>query len=264
MLYQKDEISLLNNDLSDDRNISSSNGNGNENNIVYENNKVVTNSGLDSSIDSGDEYGVNNIMNNVDLKVKSFAPNDRNHKNNKNQKYKKPEVKQSHQSLSLRVSRQQICTVIDAHPPRCTHFDALRFFTGPALPLNRILPVPTRILQMSSDQPGCLHVNMDLFKWAVKLYPFISSELIADTLALALQAREVDMRASPYDLKSYLHPSGDPRVGLGGDFNPNPIYIETSEGRKEYMRFQEDLYLKSQPIRLRLIENYRDILKYYD
>jgi hypothetical protein len=217
MLYQKDEILLANDSLDyekaptsastlqrislsdpgdkkrgiqEDRNIFSDNDND-----INENNKVVINNDLDLSINR-ENHSVNNVMNNLDMKKKGVTSNDKNHRNNKNQKDVKAEVKQSfstittnikNQSLSLRVSKQQICTVIDAHPPRCTHFDALRFFTGPALPLNRILPTPTRILQMSSDQPGCLHVNMDLFKWAVNMYPFISSELIADTLALALQ-----------------------------------------------------------------------------
>ena len=41
---------------------------------------------------------------------------------------------------------------------------------------------------------------MDLYKWAYKLGPLVESELVMDCLELAADARELDMRASPYDL----------------------------------------------------------------
>jgi hypothetical protein len=37
----------------------------------------------------------------------------------------------------------------------------------------------------------------------VKIYPYISSSILLDTLELAIYAREIDMRASPYDLYQY-------------------------------------------------------------
>ena len=119
---------------------------------------------------------------------------------------------------------------------------------------------------MQLEQPGCIHVHMDLFKcvfevccaaihfclfalfvltcwchhrWAFKLYPLIPSELLLDTLEVALVARELDMRASPYDLFSYTpDPAyvsqsiqgtsiGDKYANYG--FNPEPIRIETIE-----------------------------------
>lgn len=43
---------------------------------------------------------------------------------------------------------------------------------------------------------------MDLYKWAFKLAPFAPSQLIADGFELARDIRSVDMRASPYDLRS--------------------------------------------------------------
>ena len=45
--------------------------------------------------------------------------------------------------------------------------------------------------------------NSLLFRWAFKLYPLIPSRLILDALEIALTARELDMRASPYDLFGY-------------------------------------------------------------
>ena len=44
---------------------------------------------------------------------------------------------------------------------------------------------------------------MDLYKWSYKLSPLIDSELLLDCLELAAAAREIDMRASPYDLRGY-------------------------------------------------------------
>ena len=57
--------------------------------------------------------------------------------------------------------------------------------------------------QVASEQPGCLHAGMDLYKWAAKLGPLVASELLLDCLDLAADARAVDMRASPYDLTDY-------------------------------------------------------------
>ena len=44
---------------------------------------------------------------------------------------------------------------------------------------------------------------MDLYKWAYKFYPWTPSDLIADAFELAVEIREIDMRASPYDLGVY-------------------------------------------------------------
>jgi hypothetical protein len=61
----------------------------------------------------------------------------------------------------------------------------------------------------------------------VKLFPAAPSSLLLSTLALAIRAREVDMRASPYDLHAYRPPLNSNSVGLG--FNPDPIRIETPQ-----------------------------------
>jgi hypothetical protein len=79
---------------------------------------------------------------------------------------------------------------------------------------------------------------MDLYKWAFKLAPFTPGELIADCFALARDIREMDMRASPYDLRS-----------LGFE----PIRIETTEGRMEYESQQRIFTERGEPLRARLI-----------
>jgi hypothetical protein len=141
-----------------------------------------------------------------------------------------------HTQLPLRLSAAETASVVESLPVRCSHFDAFRFFTPEAQPLNRLQPERATTAQL--EQRGCLHANMDLYKWAFKLAPFTPSELMADCFELAFAIRQVDMRASPYDCRS---------LGL------EPITIETSEGRAEYERLQRDFAERSQPLRARLL-----------
>ena len=126
-----------------------------------------------------------------------------------------------HEDLPLRVSPDEIAATVDEVGLRCTHIDAFRFFTPAAVPLNGL--EPTRATQPDLEQPGCLHASMDLYKYAFWFSPLVGSDLIADCFALARLAREVDMRASPYDLT---------------DLGYEPITVETPEGRAEYARVQ--------------------------
>jgi hypothetical protein len=114
----------------------------------------------------------------------------------------------------------------------CSHFDAFRFFTEPAAQRNA--GTPSRSDQSGWEQPGCVHANMDLYKWCYKLGPLIESELLMDCLELAADARELDMRASPYDLSSY---------GFA------PIAIEEPAGRAEYVRCQRGISGHAAPLR---------------
>jgi hypothetical protein len=141
-----------------------------------------------------------------------------------------------HNSYPLRFAPEAIAQFVESQPVCCTHYDAFRFFTPPARPLNRLQPERGTLRQ--HEQRGCLHANMDLYKWAFKLAPFTSSELIADCFELARDIRETDMRASPYDLRA-----------LGFE----PIMIETSAGRAEYERDQRAFTSRGEPLRERLI-----------
>jgi hypothetical protein len=141
-----------------------------------------------------------------------------------------------HNAHPLRFEREEIARIVENGPGCCTHFDAFRFFTTPARPLNR--HQPTRESSIDLDQRGCLHANMDLYKWASKLAPYCSSELLADCFALARDIREIDMRASPYDLAA---------MGYA------PIKIETPTGRAEYEQHQREFAERSVPLRNRLI-----------
>jgi hypothetical protein len=86
---------------------------------------------------------------------------------------------------------------------------------------------------------------MDLYKYAYKLAPWIPAELVADAFELAWSARELDMRASPYDLTAF---------GLA------PLRIETPDGKDEYTRSQRNLQARAEPIRARLLSLYRSLL----
>jgi hypothetical protein len=141
-----------------------------------------------------------------------------------------------HSAWPLRLGAEGTDAVVRAMPVRCTHYDAFRFFTPGARPLNKL--APTLEARVENEQPGCVHVTMDLFKWAMKAQPWVSAELAADAFELAHVARLVDMRASPYDFSA---------IGL------KPITIETSEGRGEYEQEQRRLAGLAEPLRARLI-----------
>ena len=151
--------------------------------------------------------------------------------------YRQSQAEVRHSAHPLRLAPEAIAEVVDARGVSCTHFDAFRFFTAAARPLNACQP--ERATTIDLEQRGCLHANMDLYKWAFKLAPYVSSERIADCFALAYDIREVDMRASPYDLQ---------RLGF------EPIPIETTEGRAEYERHQRTFAARGEPLRRHLID----------
>jgi hypothetical protein len=157
--------------------------------------------------------------------------------------YRQAPGQRRHEAWPLRLSAADTARVVDQNRVRCSHFDAYRFFTPAARPLN--LLSPTRDRQRELEQPGCLHVNMDLYKWAYKLSPLVDSELVADCFALARDIRELDMRASPYDLAA---------LGLP------PVPVETPEGRVEYAAAQRAFAVRAAPLRDRLIAAVADLV----
>ena len=70
-----------------------------------------------------------------------------------------------------------------------------------------------------------------------KLVPLIDSGLLMDCLELAADARELDMRASPYDLV---------------DYGFEPIAVETPAGRAEYVRASRSSPSAPAPLRAAL------------
>ena len=138
----------------------------------------------------------------------------------------------------LRLGGAGTDAVVESHRITCSHFDAFRFFTPTARPLNTLRP--GRSDREVFEQPGCLHAGMDLYKHAFRLTPLVPSELVADCFELAWDIRELDMRASPYDFSE-----------LGFD----PVPIETAVGKQEYVAAQRAFAERGAPLRRRLIES---------
>ena len=149
-----------------------------------------------------------------------------------------------HQQLPLRYGREETARIVESMPIACSHYDAFRFFTPAARPLNRLQP--SKDLRLQLEQRGCLHVNMDLYKWATQFYPWVSSDLIADCFLLALRIREVDMRASPYDVSAMGY---------------TPIAIESESGRVEYVALQHGFAAQAEPLRTRLIDELEGVAR---
>ena len=142
-----------------------------------------------------------------------------------------------HSSWPLRLGASGTDQVVESHRVSCSHFDAFRFFTEAARPLNVLSP--GRDDRERFEQPGCLHAGMDLYKHAFRLVPMVPSELVADCFELAREIRALDMRASPYDL-----------TALGYE----PVRIETAAGKQEYAAAQRALSARADPLRARLLE----------
>ncbi|BBH18161.1 hypothetical protein Back2_24480 [Nocardioides baekrokdamisoli] len=141
-----------------------------------------------------------------------------------------------HPEWPLRLWGAGTDAVVESHRIQCSHFDAYRFFTPPALPLNTLRPgVGDRA---DFEQPGCLHGTMDLYKHAFRLSPLIPSELVADCFELAWKVRVLDMRASPYDF---------------ADLGLEPVRIETPEGKQAYAAAQREFAERAAPLRAAII-----------
>lgn len=75
--------------------------------------------------------------------------------------------------------------------------------------------------------------------------PLIASDLLFDCFELACAARELDMKASPYDLSEYGY---------------EPIRIETPSGRAEYVRRQVEIAARGETLRQRLLTACRALI----
>ena len=150
--------------------------------------------------------------------------------------YRGTEVR--HQATApLRLSQAEVDAFVESRPVACSHFDAFRFFSPSARPLNR-LPLAWES-RYDHEQPGCIHANMDLYRWAYASMPWIGSDLLAECFRLAVALRELDMQAAPYDLAA---------------FGVVPVCIETAAGRDEYQTRQRALSARAGELRARLID----------
>lgn len=137
----------------------------------------------------------------------------------------------------LRLGRGGTDEVVESHRIACSHFDAYRFFTPAAAPLNTL--APTSADRPDFEQPACLHAGMDLYKHAFRLTPMVCSDLVADCFELARDIRVLDMRAAPYDLR---------------DLGFAPVRVETAAGKAEYAEAQRAFAERGAPLRAALVE----------
>jgi hypothetical protein len=151
--------------------------------------------------------------------------------------YRLPQTDVRHASWPLRLGASGTDEVVESHRISCTHFDAFRFFTDEARPLNTV--APTSDDRPDFEQPGCLHAGMDLYKHAYRLTPLVPSELVADCFELARDIRVLDMRASPYDF---------------GELGYAPVRVETAAGKAEYAAGQRVFAERGAPLRQRLLD----------
>jgi hypothetical protein len=149
--------------------------------------------------------------------------------------YRQDKFDLRHEYLQLRLGSAGTDKVVEDNKIRCTHFDAFRFYTPDAVPLNEFSP--SRESQRDMEQPGCLHANMDLYKWAYKLLPTLSSELVMDCFELSWRIRAMDMQASPYDLAEWGYPA---------------IPIETPQGKASYVEHQRNFAAEATTLREKL------------
>lgn len=148
-----------------------------------------------------------------------------------------------HTRLPLRIGHEATDAVVESHPIGCSHFDAYRFFTPEAAPLNRLSP--TRDNQPDTEQAGCLHAGMDIYKWITKLGPIVPGDVLLAAFEFARDVRVVDMQASPYDVTGYFDSAG---VAL------EAIPIETPEGKREYVARQRGFAERGNLLRERVLE----------
>lgn len=156
--------------------------------------------------------------------------------------------------VPLRLGAAATDTVVESHRIACSHFDAFRFFTPAAVPLNTLSPGSQD--RADFEQPACLHAGMDLYKHAFRLTPMISSDLVADCFELAWDIRILDMRAAPYDMTGWtLDPTGEEWT---------PVRVETAEGKREYAELQQSFAERAEPLRRRLVDECERLLDVVD
>ncbi|MFC5281121.1 3-methyladenine DNA glycosylase [Arcanobacterium canis] len=139
--------------------------------------------------------------------------------------------------LPLRLGREETDRVVEKAHIRCTHFDAFQFFHPDAIPLNATQPAYETV--MDNEQPGCIHVTMDLLRVCLQFAPLFPSEWAIEAYDVALAARRIDQAASPYDSRS---------IGV------EPIPVETAQGRAQYVAAQREAYTKGSALRKKIAD----------
>jgi hypothetical protein len=89
-------------------------------------------------------------------------------------------------------------------------------------------------------------INKDLYKWSAKLLSLLDSDIVMDAFELAHTARVLDIRASPYDLRT---------------FGYEPVCVETPPSRAECVREQNLIGKRAAVVRDTLLTGCRALLE---
>lgn len=98
--------------------------------------------------------------------------------------YREPETRHPQ---PLRLGSEETDKVVERHRIGCSHWDAVRFFTPAARPLNTLRPFKDD--RAVFEQPACLRDHVDLYKHAYRLADAVGSDLVADAFELAWDVR---------------------------------------------------------------------------
>lgn len=97
--------------------------------------------------------------------------------------------------------------------------------------------------QANVEQIRIMHTS-NTARPPVKLGPIVPGEVLLDAFVLARDIREVDMRASPYDVSAYTGSDGERLVA---------IPIETPAGKRDYAGLQRGFAERGDALRRRVL-----------
>ena len=152
--------------------------------------------------------------------------------------YRQTRTSVRHAAWPLRLGPRGTDAVVERHGSGARHFDAYRFFTPPAAPLNVLRP--TRGTQPALEQPGCLHADDGPLQVGVQARarwsPRSWSRTASSWPATIRGAGHAGLAVRP----------GGPRL--------SPVRIETPEGKAEYVAAQRGFAERAAVLRARLLD----------
>ena len=114
--------------------------------------------------------------------------------------------------------------VVEPHPVRCTHFDAYRFFTPPRAAAQRAAAHPGRP-SASWSSPAACTPPWTSTSGPTSSAPACPASWLPTASSSPREVRELDMRASPYDLAAPRLPAGADRDAGGGRVRAGPARV---------------------------------------
>ncbi len=152
--------------------------------------------------------------------------------------YRLPEDRTRHAAYPLRLGPAGTDEVVEAHRIACSHFDAYRFFTAPARPLNTLSPGRARPPGVRAARRACTpawtstSTRSGSPRWSPPSWSPTASSWPATSGSSTCARRRTTCPALGYE----------------------PVRIETPEGKREYAAAQRGFAERGAPLRARLVE----------